>query len=73
MVSGDYGHHVGHNCRFPGSYCNCGLGSAPGKAWKGQTPGKRLAGIRAIKNSGRALNVYEVIGRNLLRAVDWLP
>jgi uncharacterized RDD family membrane protein YckC len=41
--------------------------------WKGQTPGKRLSGIRAIKNSGRALNVYEVIGRNLLRAVDWLP
>lgn len=41
--------------------------------WKGQTPGKRLAGIRVIKDSGRALNVYEVIGRNLLRAVDWLP
>ena len=41
--------------------------------WKGQTPGKRLAGIRAIKNSGRALNMYEVIGRNLLRAVDALP
>lgn len=41
--------------------------------WKGQTPGKRLSGIRAIKNSGRALNVYEVIGRNLMRAVDWLP
>jgi uncharacterized RDD family membrane protein YckC len=41
--------------------------------WKGQTPGKRLAGIRVIKNSGRALNMYETIGRNLLRAVDWLP
>ncbi|MFZ3266251.1 MAG: RDD family protein [Terriglobales bacterium] len=41
--------------------------------WKGQTPGKRLAGIRAIKNTGRALDVYEVIGRNLLRAVDALP
>jgi uncharacterized RDD family membrane protein YckC len=41
--------------------------------WKGRTPGKRMAGIRAIKNTGRALNVYEVIGRNLLRAVDWLP
>jgi uncharacterized RDD family membrane protein YckC len=41
--------------------------------WKGQTPGKRLAGIRVIKNSGRAVNVYEAIGRNLLRAVDWLP
>lgn len=41
--------------------------------WKGQTPGKRLAGIRVIKDSGRALSVYEAIGRNLLRVVDWLP
>jgi uncharacterized RDD family membrane protein YckC len=41
--------------------------------WKGKTPGKRAAGIRAVKDSGRALNVYEVIGRNLMRAVDWLP
>ena len=41
--------------------------------WKGKTPGKRVAGIRVIKESGRSLNVYEVIGRNLLRAVDALP
>jgi uncharacterized RDD family membrane protein YckC len=41
--------------------------------WRGQTPGKKLAGIRVMKDSGRALNVYEAIGRNLLRAVDWLP
>lgn len=41
--------------------------------WKGQTPGKRLAGIRVIKNSGRPANVYETIGRNLLRSIDWLP
>jgi uncharacterized RDD family membrane protein YckC len=41
--------------------------------WKGQTPGKRLAGIRVIKNTGRALDVYEIIGRNLLRVVDALP
>ncbi len=41
--------------------------------WKGQTPGKRQAGIRVIKDTGRPLNVYEAIGRNLLRAVDGLP
>lgn len=41
--------------------------------WTGRTPGKRAAGIRAIHESGRALNVYEVIGRNLMRAVDALP
>ncbi len=41
--------------------------------WKGQTPGKRLTGIRVIKDSGRPINVYEAIGRNLMRAVDWMP
>lgn len=41
--------------------------------WKGQTPGKRFAGIRVIKESGRPINVFEAIGRNLMRAVDGLP
>ena len=41
--------------------------------WKGQTPGKRVAGIRVIKQSGRPINAFEAIGRNLMRAVDFLP
>jgi uncharacterized RDD family membrane protein YckC len=41
--------------------------------WRGQTPGKRLAGIRVIKDTGRPINVYEGVTRNLLRAVDGLP
>src|SRR4029077_5834199 len=41
--------------------------------WKGQTPGKRWAGIRVIKDSGRPINTFEAIGRNLARAVDVLP
>jgi len=41
--------------------------------WKGQTPGKRFAGIRVIKESGRPINAFEAIGRNLMRAVDGLP
>ena len=41
--------------------------------WKGQTPGKRVTGIRVIKESGRPINAYEAIGRNLMRAVDLLP
>ncbi len=41
--------------------------------WKGQTPGKRLAKIRVIHQSGRPINVYEAIGRNLLRVIDGLP
>ena len=41
--------------------------------WKGQTPGKRHAGIRVIKDSGRPLNAYEVVARNLMRAIDGLP
>jgi len=41
--------------------------------WKGQTPGKRLAGIRVIKESGRPINAFEAIGRNFMRAVDMQP
>jgi uncharacterized RDD family membrane protein YckC len=41
--------------------------------WKGQTPGKRYSGIRVIKESGRPINAFEAIGRNLMRAVDVLP
>jgi uncharacterized RDD family membrane protein YckC len=41
--------------------------------WKGQTPGKRLAGIRVIKESGRPINAFEAIARNLVRIVDYLP
>jgi uncharacterized RDD family membrane protein YckC len=41
--------------------------------WSGQTPGKRYAGIRVIKESGRPINAFDAIGRNLLRAVDGLP
>jgi uncharacterized RDD family membrane protein YckC len=41
--------------------------------WKGQTPGKRWAGIRVIKDTGRPINTFEAIARNLVRFVDYLP
>jgi len=41
--------------------------------WSGRTPGKRAAGIRVIKDSGRSVNAYEAIGRNVVRAIDFLP
>lgn len=41
--------------------------------WNGQTPGKRIIGIRVVKDSGRPLTAAESIGRNLLRLVDQLP
>ena len=41
--------------------------------WNGQTPGKRLLGIRAIKASGLPLGFLDSAIRNLVRIVDWLP
>ena len=41
--------------------------------WKGQTPGKRWAGIRVIKQNGRPINAFEAISRNLVRFIDFLP
>jgi uncharacterized RDD family membrane protein YckC len=41
--------------------------------WQGQTPGKRLLGIRVILWQGTSLTFFAALVRNLLRAVDWLP
>jgi uncharacterized RDD family membrane protein YckC len=41
--------------------------------WGGQTPGKRLVGIRVVKDSGRAIQPSEAVSRNLLRVIDQLP
>jgi uncharacterized RDD family membrane protein YckC len=41
--------------------------------WNGQTPGKRNAGIRVIKDTGRSITPFEAIGRNLVRVVDQFP
>lgn len=42
-------------------------------AWNGQTPGKRYAQLRVMKDDGRPINAYDAITRNLLRIVDQLP
>jgi uncharacterized RDD family membrane protein YckC len=41
--------------------------------WLGQTPGKRVMRIRVIQQSGRAVSLFESLGRNLVRGIDWLP
>jgi uncharacterized RDD family membrane protein YckC len=41
--------------------------------WAGQTPGKRVAGIRVIALSGQPITAFDALVRNLLRIVDWLP
>lgn len=39
----------------------------------GRTPGKRVAKIRAIHQSGRGINFAEALARNLVRIIDYLP
>jgi uncharacterized RDD family membrane protein YckC len=39
----------------------------------GQTPGKRLLHIRVIKQGGYAIHFFDILLRNLLRVVDFLP
>jgi uncharacterized RDD family membrane protein YckC len=41
--------------------------------WNGQTPGKRYAQVRVIKDDGRPIGAYEAIVRNTLRLIDILP
>lgn len=41
--------------------------------WNGQTPGKRITGIRVVKRGAVPLTFVDVLLRNLLRIVDNLP
>jgi uncharacterized RDD family membrane protein YckC len=41
--------------------------------WRGQTPGKKIARLRVIDETGLRLTFRQIVVRNLLRAVDALP
>ncbi len=41
--------------------------------WNGQTPGKRVIGLRVMHVSGRPVSVFEAILRNVIRIADQLP
>jgi len=42
-------------------------------AWGGQSPGKRLVGIRVVKLDGSPVTLFLSAVRNLLRIIDFLP
>lgn len=41
--------------------------------WGGQTPGKRVVGLRVITVSGQPITTFDALLRNLLRIVDQMP
>lgn len=41
--------------------------------WDGQTPGKRLLGLRVVRNGGGGVGVGASAARNIIRFVDFLP
>lgn len=41
--------------------------------WLGQTPGKRMMGIRVIQSNGTAIGLTQAALRNIVRVVDSLP
>jgi hypothetical protein len=38
--------------------------------WNGQSIGKRILGIRVVRQNGQPIGFWEALGRNLLRVVD---
>jgi len=41
--------------------------------WSGQTPGKRITGIRVLRENGYPVRPVDAVIRNLVRLVDGLP
>jgi uncharacterized RDD family membrane protein YckC len=42
-------------------------------AWNGQTPGKRAVGLRVVQSNGLPVQFTQVLIRNLMRVVDFMP
>ena len=41
--------------------------------WNGQSPGKRIVGVRVMRENGYPERTVDAVIRNLVRMVDWLP
>jgi len=41
--------------------------------WNGQTPGKRVFGLRVVRDGGYPINFYAAAVRNFVRLADFLP
>jgi uncharacterized RDD family membrane protein YckC len=41
--------------------------------WNGQTPGKRLMGLRVLSVDGQPINAMQAVVRNVLRSIDAMP
>jgi uncharacterized RDD family membrane protein YckC len=41
--------------------------------WSGQTPGKRIVGVRVLRENGYPVRPVDSVIRNLVRLVDYLP
>ena len=41
--------------------------------WNGQTPGKKISGLRVIRDDGRPLDFSSAAVRNIVRIADFLP
>jgi len=50
-----------------------GYGIATEWLWRGQTAGKKVMHLRVVDAQGLKLHAAQIVVRNLLRAVDWLP
>ena len=42
-------------------------------AWNGQSPGKRVLGLRVVRDGGRPITIIASVIRNLIRIIDFLP
>lgn len=62
--------------RIFGAICTfllCSYYIAFERFWNGQTPGKRLFGVRVVQEAGRPVTMLASVTRNLIRIIDFFP
>lgn len=71
---GAFGSNIGEAILTLGYFAvSIGYGILLEWAWRGQTVGKKLLGLRVVDVEGMRLQFDQVVTRNLLRSVDLLP
>lgn len=73
LVDFDIGSSVFRVFLIGSTLLQCAYYIAFERFWNGQTPGKRLLGIRVVQEAGRPVTLIASVIRNFIRLIDFFP
>jgi uncharacterized RDD family membrane protein YckC len=73
LINSDIGSSAFKTFLIGSTLLQCAYYIAFERFWNGQTPGKRLLGIRVVQEAGRPVTLIASVIRNFIRLIDFFP